>query len=1139
MIIINLKDLYASDSQSQLTDKANYNFNQLLRLGIGQPGVQGDPGVRGNQGIIGQPGVQGTRGSYWFSGNYVIPPAGTYNANDCYLTSALNYEIMWQYDGSAWQEIINLRDIITDAVNVSSPFMRISSSPIPGSWVTAILPLPIIGSGEWNNTLFMAAENQDKFYTTSETVFNGAKMSKSQTVFLTDSSLIMGAPSVPYSLMIGEVGYEYNVNTPDLNTPVIQINNTLRVSNRYTHTSGYPAISTGLFDMQSPDDGSKKSDTMTIMSFRTRYCNNPGNPTKTYGTTSVYFTTREAMMLSAPSTQDLSEILSTDFAGIFLENQRGTNRFSAIAIGTDSAATEISGTTNKAYIMTNDGIDKLFFNTSLVPFKITTNTVRNIGLSDDGTDALRHWDAAYLKSHIGYTDIADFKFWRKTNNTANWASDSANCVMTMTREGKVAIGKNLLDYTGIGMINGTHFGTAAYPGNANNRAVLHVYDDVIDAPTYYNLYEAGLIVEKRWGYKDTNTSLKMGAFIRNHSKITSSSPGSGQSPRLLGLRIEQQQESTDLTNGSMDLMIGLDVYQSTGASAAYVDEVIGVRSDMSVHATSAMIRTYKSVYANVPTYGISGSDSRSGGVYDAYGIYQGGSTAALNYFAGHLQFGGSGSGYTIPYSGITTTGHVISVWGSGGPGGNLTIVAGSHSGNTASDLCLYGGFAISSIGFTAIGGRAILAGGNGYSGGAVQIYGGTGTGTGTPPRGGAVTIRGGWTQSATTGFPGLVTITPGVSASVSGSLLLPYTAGNIAIGFHSDNLGNNYNIGNVGFGTHLPKEKIEVNGNISLSPRTGLSVTDPGEDHRRKIYVRPGRQDVIGYEQSVNGTNLLLQAGDGLGMGMQGGNLYVSGGARGSLGVDGNTIIGMGELPNNPNIYVALGKVGIRKEVNPFDTLINVDIAGNVRLDATSDIITMPAAAPGWQIATPPAGTNLGDATTWQWRPSRSGAFAGANSRANAESVIKYKIIGKTIIINMYFKIDKRDEASRIYLGSDSSNPTDATYGFCAYNQILLPASIGKIKLVNSTGFYGGCTIGFAQYTTTDTATTMYRTDLDASTVNYGSVDRIALAFASPATMIASPFYSTTYQSILGARIQYDGGWESIIYRGQVIAELE
>jgi hypothetical protein len=62
-VIINLKEIFATDSQVEVSSKVNFNFNQLIALGIGGAGPTGLTGPIGPAGPIGPIGPAGPTGS--------------------------------------------------------------------------------------------------------------------------------------------------------------------------------------------------------------------------------------------------------------------------------------------------------------------------------------------------------------------------------------------------------------------------------------------------------------------------------------------------------------------------------------------------------------------------------------------------------------------------------------------------------------------------------------------------------------------------------------------------------------------------------------------------------------------------------------------------------------------------------------------------------------------------------------------------------------------------------------------------------------------------------------------------------------------------------------------------------------------
>jgi len=126
-IRVNLKEIFPSDSQEITVDKVNFNFNKLLELGVGDPGIQGLSGTQGPAGPVGIVGPAGLRGSTWFV------DAGDPNTltgfidlidNDLYLDS-ITFDV-WQYDlaTDTWSLITSISTIVNNYLSTASPPFR-------------------------------------------------------------------------------------------------------------------------------------------------------------------------------------------------------------------------------------------------------------------------------------------------------------------------------------------------------------------------------------------------------------------------------------------------------------------------------------------------------------------------------------------------------------------------------------------------------------------------------------------------------------------------------------------------------------------------------------------------------------------------------------------------------------------------------------------------------------------------------------------------------------------------------------------------------------------------------------------------------------------------------------------------------
>ena len=908
MIIVNLKDIYPSDSQHQLSDKLKYNFNQLLRLGVGEQGIQGPIGPTGGQGIPGMQGPIGTRGNYWYSGT--IDPVSIPGEieNDCYINSALQHESIWQKNTTGgtlgWHKTIDLRDIINSAINVTSPFHR-TPSGTPAFWYKFITPLAA-AVNDWSSVLFMAAENQNLLSAGAAGDHNAQLMGKSQSVFL-GSNDFTHANAIPYSIVIGEVDYVYAPGTgiPDGLNPVVSINDTLRISSKYNHTSTTvkPTDARSVFNMSSSDDMiSGASSVSTSMSFSTRYnipstalVNTQQFVLGTNGTFAVY---QDAVASTA------SQIFGTgnlEFSGGLFTSRVGLSNYQAIAIGTGYQANA-----TRAFILTSDLITGLYVNKSLIPLRKDVGVdVLNLGSNLDSGNG--HWDYAYLKSGIGFTANAStqaFKFWRNTGNFAPGTTDT-DCTVAITSKGSLVIGKNIANYNGAGNPHGiTAIGLSAAPGdgggnsqgNSSNRANIHIFEEVQGLTGIgSNLNEGAIIISKKFKYKDSGN--KSGIIIGQELNVTANI-GVGTGTTISGLDIGVAQTST--FSGAVANIRGIDMYLYSSNNAQNISNMSGVNVGADLIGTTSTTRitgSYKGLNVNVLSK-YSGTERVLGlspnGMAAKYGLYQYGATDAINYMSGHVQFGGLGSGYKIANG--MPDGHVIDVLSGGTTeSGNLSIYAASSTNSQkASDLYFKAGTAIvgidewSGAGLSLSGGKpvpdqysgyAILSSGetatNGIAHGAsmLALYSATnslpgyallsgGNSAGIDSTGGTVTIQGGAGSTPIGGSSaaGASVITRGGGGGMTatgGDLYLSggngYVGGNVSVttGVGDTNSGNLI----LNTGTALSG----VSGNISIA--TGTSQLDAGD-----ILINTGNSNL------ESGGNLYITLGNG---GTGGGGLSI------------------------------------------------------------------------------------------------------------------------------------------------------------------------------------------------------------------------------------------------------------------------
>tara|TARA_Y100000385_G_scaffold261117_1_gene291623 strand:+ start:1859 stop:5632 length:3774 start_codon:yes stop_codon:yes gene_type:complete len=105
MANIHIKELFGSDNITDLTEKVNFNFDQLILAG---GGPEGPIGPTGNNGVSGPEGV---RGSQWVAGSGAttinLPTDGVYRKNDFLLNDGGSFVggatgQVWYYGATQW-----------------------------------------------------------------------------------------------------------------------------------------------------------------------------------------------------------------------------------------------------------------------------------------------------------------------------------------------------------------------------------------------------------------------------------------------------------------------------------------------------------------------------------------------------------------------------------------------------------------------------------------------------------------------------------------------------------------------------------------------------------------------------------------------------------------------------------------------------------------------------------------------------------------------------------------------------------------------------------------------------------------------------------------------------------------------------
>lgn len=174
-VSVNLQEVFSSDSQSNLTQKINFNFNQLLTLGLGEAGPIGLTGPQGPVGPAGPVGPTGARGAKVYStltiDSPVIDPGLALNSEDgdIFINSRELF-VKGNSVSGTWEEVVDFQALITsqslqdlfkvfqlgtgggDSESKHSKFLRTNGVDATNSGLSSAHPMYFTGTGNPNNT---------------------------------------------------------------------------------------------------------------------------------------------------------------------------------------------------------------------------------------------------------------------------------------------------------------------------------------------------------------------------------------------------------------------------------------------------------------------------------------------------------------------------------------------------------------------------------------------------------------------------------------------------------------------------------------------------------------------------------------------------------------------------------------------------------------------------------------------------------------------------------------------------------------------------------------------------------------------------------------------------------------------------
>lgn len=174
-VSVNLQEVFSADSQSNLTQKINFNFNQLLTLGLGEAGPIGLTGGPGPIGPVGPIGLTGDRGARVYStltiDSPILNPALAPNSEngDLYINTRELF-VKGNTTSGIWEGVVDFQALITsqslqdtykvfqlgvgggDSESKHAKFLRTNGVDTTNSGFSSSHPMYYTGSSTPNNT---------------------------------------------------------------------------------------------------------------------------------------------------------------------------------------------------------------------------------------------------------------------------------------------------------------------------------------------------------------------------------------------------------------------------------------------------------------------------------------------------------------------------------------------------------------------------------------------------------------------------------------------------------------------------------------------------------------------------------------------------------------------------------------------------------------------------------------------------------------------------------------------------------------------------------------------------------------------------------------------------------------------------
>ncbi len=143
MALIKLLRIEDGDSQKNLTDKLNYNFNRLISFGggpYGRMGKKGPVGPKGPSGPVGSYGDSGNRGTLWTVG--VCQPSASSSVDGDYWLDTNSDNLVYQFSSNSGWSYYGFNIKSTDLFDTFGPLTTLNgTSAYSGYFISSQTPI--------------------------------------------------------------------------------------------------------------------------------------------------------------------------------------------------------------------------------------------------------------------------------------------------------------------------------------------------------------------------------------------------------------------------------------------------------------------------------------------------------------------------------------------------------------------------------------------------------------------------------------------------------------------------------------------------------------------------------------------------------------------------------------------------------------------------------------------------------------------------------------------------------------------------------------------------------------------------------------------------------------------------------------